>query len=264
MPDWLSILILGLVEGVTEFLPVSSTGHLLLVEHWIGHRSEFFNVIIQSAAVLAVMAAFRERLGQLMATHREPGTRAYLAKIAVAFVITGVGGLALKKAGLRLNAENPVPVATATLVGGVLFLVVEHWLKGRKTMDDVPWAAALAVAAAQLLAIACPGSSRSGSAILFALALGVSRPAATEFAFLLGVPTLLAAGGKEFLDAVRSGEPHEPWGLIALGCVVSAASAFVVVKWLLGYVRSHRFTGFAIYRILLGGALLLASWLPKG
>jgi undecaprenyl-diphosphatase len=93
---------------------------------------------------------------------------------------------------------------------------------------------------------------------LFALAMGVSRPAATEFAFLLGVPTLLAAGGKEFIDAVRSGEPHEPWGLIAMGCVVSAASAFVVVKWLLGYVRSHRFTGFAIYRIVLGGALLLS------
>ncbi|MEI6340633.1 MAG: undecaprenyl-diphosphate phosphatase [Verrucomicrobiota bacterium] len=258
MPDWLSILILGLVEGVTEFLPVSSTGHLLLVEHWIGHRSEFFNVIIQSAAVLAVLAAFRERVTRWATTLGEPATRDALAKIAVAFVITGIGGLALKKAGLRLSSENPVPVATATLVGGVLFLVVEHFLKGRPTRDDVSWPAAVAVAAAQLLAIACPGSSRSGSAILFALAMGVSRPAATEFAFLLGVPTLLAAGGKEFIDAVKSGEPHEPWGLIALGCVVSAASAFVVVKWLLGYVRSHRFTGFAIYRIVLGGALLLS------
>lgn len=258
VPDWLSILILGLVEGVTEFLPVSSTGHLLLVEHWIGHRSEFFNVIIQSAAVLAVLAAFRERVTRWATTLGEPATRDALAKIAVAFVITGIGGLALKKAGLRLSSENPVPVATATLVGGVLFLVVEHFLKGRPTRDDVSWPAALAVAAAQLLAIACPGSSRSGSAILFALAMGVSRPAATEFAFLLGVPTLLAAGGKEFIDAVKSGEPHEPWGLIALGCVVSAASAFVVVKWLLGYVRSHRFTGFAIYRIVLGGALLLS------
>ena len=264
VPDWLSILILGLVEGVTEFLPVSSTGHLLLVEHWIGHRSEFFNVIIQSAAVLAVVAAFRDRLTQLLATRHDPVTRAYVAKIAVAFIITGVGGLALKKAGLRLDPENTVPVATATLVGGVLFLWVEHGLKGRKATDDVPWMAALAVAAAQLLAIACPGSSRSGSAILFALALGVSRPAATEFAFLLGVPTLLAAGGKEFLDAVKSGEPHEPWGMILLGCIVSAASAFVVVRWLLGYVRSHRFTGFAIYRIVLGATLLLIPLLRRG
>ena len=183
MPDWLSILILGLVEGVTEFLPVSSTGHLLLVEHWIGHRSEFFNVIIQSAAVLAVMAAFRERLGQLMATHREPATRAYLAKIAVAFVITGVGGLALKKAGLRLNAENPVPVATATLVGGVLFLVVEHWLKGRKTMDDVPWAAALAVAA----------SVTAWSAVPCAVAAAASASSASSCAARAAVAALVAA-----------------------------------------------------------------------
>lgn len=264
MPDWLSILLLGLVEGVTEFLPVSSTGHLLLVEHWIGHRSQLFNVVIQSAAVLAVLAAFRDRLAHWLQTPRDPATRTLVGKVALAFVITGAGGLALKKAGLRLDPGNPVPVATATLVGGVLFLVVERLVQGRKTTDDIPWSVAVAVAAAQLLAIACPGSSRSGSAILVALALGVSRPAATEFAFLVGVPTLLAAGGKEWLDAVRSGEPHEPWGLIVLGCAVSAASAFVVVQWLLGYVRSHRFTAFALYRILLGGALLLAPLLRKG
>lgn len=264
MPDWLSILLLGLVEGITEFLPVSSTGHLLLVEHWIGHRSQLFNVVIQSAAVLAVLAAFRDRLSHWLQTPRDPATRAQVSKVALAFLITGAGGLALKKAGLRLDPGNPVPVATATLVGGGLFLLVERLVHGRKTTDDIPWSVAVAVAAAQLLAIACPGSSRSGSAILVALAMGVSRPAATEFAFLVGVPTLLAAGGKEWIDTMKSGEPHEPWSLILLGCAVSAASAFVVVTWLLGYVRSHRFTGFAIYRILLGGALLLAPLLRKG
>ena len=128
----------------------------------------------------------------------------------------------------------------------------------------ISWAVAVAVAGAQLLAIACPGASRSGSAILFAIAFGVSRPAATEFAFLLGVPTLLAAGGKELLDSVKSGEPHEPWSLIALGCIVSATSAFMVVRWLLGYVRSHRFTVFALYRIVLGGALILVPLLRRG
>ena len=264
MPDWLSIVLLGLVEGITEFLPVSSTGHLLLVEHWIGHRSELFNVVIQSAAVLAVLAVFRQRVAKLLQTLHEPATRDYLAKVAVAFVITGIGGLALKKAGFRLSAENPVPVALATLVGGILFLLVEHGVKGRRTTDDVSWAVAVAVAGAQLLAIACPGASRSGSAILFALALGVSRPAATEFAFLLGVPTLTAAGGKELLDALKTNEPHEAWSLIILGCLVSTASAFLVVQWLLAYVRSHRFTPFAIYRIVLGTALLLVPLLRKG
>lgn len=117
---------------------------------------------------------------------------------------------------------------------------------------------------AQLLAIACPGASRSGSAILFALALGVSRPVATEFAFLLGVPTLTAAGGKDLLDALKTNEPHEPWSLMFLGCLVSTASAFLVVQWWLGYVRSHRFTPFAIYRIVLCPALPLVPLLGKG
>jgi undecaprenyl-diphosphatase len=255
--DWISIIILGLVEGVTEFLPVSSTGHLLLVEHWLGHRSELFNVIIQSAAVLAVVAAFRQRVQALLGGWRLPENRDYLAKLAAAFVITGVFGLVLKKAGFRLDSTHVAPVAWATLIGGVLFLLIEHWTRNRPTTEGVSWTVAVAVAGAQLLAIACPGTSRSGAAILFALALGVSRPAATEFAFLLGVPTLLAAGAKELLDFRKSNAPHEPWLWILLGCAVSAASAFLVVQWLLGYVKNHRFTGFAVYRIALGVALLV-------
>jgi undecaprenyl-diphosphatase len=255
MPDWVAIIILGLIEGITEFLPVSSTGHLLLVEHWLGHRTEFFNVVIQSGAVLAVLSVFMRRALDLAVRWKLPENRDYLAKLLVAFVITAVAGLVLKKAGLELDPDRARPVAWATLIGGVLFLAVERWLRDRKPSDAITWRVAVAVGIAQVVAMCLPGSSRSGSCILFALMLGVSRPAATEFAFLVGIPTLLAAGVKSAWDFRN--EPHEPWGLILLGCAVAAGSAFLVVKWLLGYVRSHRFTGFAIYRIVLGLLILI-------
>lgn len=256
MSDWLSTILLGLIEGITEFLPVSSTGHLILAEHWLGKRSELFNVVIQSGAVLAVVTVFLRRVKDLVLRWRSPENLDYLMKLAVAFGITAVGGLLLKKAGLELR-EDPVPVAWATLIGGILFLVVEWWLKDRKPSEDVTWAVAVAVGLAQLVAMSFPGTSRSGSTILFALALGLARPAATEFAFLLGIPTLLAAGAKEMWDFHKEGRAHEPWTLILLAAVVAAVSAFIVVRWLLGYVRTHRFTGFAIYRIVLGLLILL-------
>jgi len=257
LSDWLSILVLGLIEGITEFLPVSSTGHLLLAEHWLGHRSELFNVVIQSGAVLAVLTVFLRRVVDLFVRWRLPENKDYLMKLVGAFVITAIGGLALKKAGLLDLKADPVPVAWATLIGGILFLVVEYALKNRKPIETVGWNVAIAVGFAQLLAAGFPGTSRSGAAILFALALGLSRSAATEFAFLVGIPTLLAAGAKEIWDFRKDPTAHEPWSLILLGCLVAAVSAFVVVRWLLGYVRNHKFTGFAIYRIILGVTILI-------
>ena len=195
MSDWFAVLVLGLIEGVTEFLPVSSTGHLLLAEHWLGHKTELFNVVIQTGAVLAVLAVFAGRAKELLLGWNQPANRDYLLKLGVAFVITAIGGLALKKAGLKLPKET-APIAWATLIGGVLFVAAERWLRGRKTTETVSWAIALAVGGAQLIAVAFPGSSRSGTTILLALLLGLSRSAATEFSFLLGIPTLLAAGGE--------------------------------------------------------------------
>ena len=256
MSDWLSTLLLGLIEGITEFLPVSSTGHLLLAEHWLGHRSELFNVVIQCGAVLAVVTVFLRRVTDLVLRWNLPENRDYLLKLGAAFLLTAVGGLTMKKMGLKL-APDPGPVAWATLIGGVAFLVVEYLLRNRKPTENVTWTIAIAVGLAQLVAAAFPGTSRSGSTILFALALGLSRPAATEFAFLLGIPTLLAAGAKEIWDFRKEGAAHEPWSMIVLGSVVAAVSAFVVVRWLLSYVRSHQFTPFGIYRILLGAAILL-------
>lgn len=256
MPDWIVIVILGIIEGITEFLPVSSTGHLLLAEHWLGHRSEVFNVVIQTGAVVAVLAVFAGRAKALALGWREPANRDYLAKLAVAFFITAAGGIAMKKLGLKLPKEV-APIAWATLIGGILFVGVEAWLRQRKPTEAVTWTVAIAVGLAQLIAVAFPGASRSGTTILIALILGLSRSSAAEFSFLLGIPTLLAAGAKETLDALKGHEPHEPWSLILLGTLVAAGTAFVVVRWLLGYVRNHTFTPFGWYRIAVGVALLL-------
>lgn len=259
MFEWLAVALLGVIEGVTEFLPVSSTGHLLLAEQWLPKQSELFNVVVQCGAVLAVMVVFKKRLMQFATQWREPECRDYLMKLAAAFFITGVGGLALKKLGMKLRPDA-APVAWATLIGGILFLGVEWSVKGRKALETVSWPVALTVGVAQLLAAGFPGTSRSGVTILFALAMGVSRPAATEFSFLLGVPTLLAAGAFEIL-----GELRHPTGAganyaqLALATFVAAVTAFAVVRWLLRYVQGHTFVPFAWYRIVLGGVILF--WL---
>jgi undecaprenyl-diphosphatase len=255
-----TVILLGIVEGVTEFLPISSTGHLLLVEAWlreVRHPSEVFNVVIQSGAVLAVLLAFAGRLGQMVREWRSPTTRDYAIKLGTAFVVTVIGGLAMKKLGLTLPDEA-APVAWATLIGGIIILAVERWLRHQSGTTYISWTVAAAAGVAQLLAAGFPGTSRSGASIIMALAFGVSRPAATEFSFLLGVPTLLAAGGYEILKVMRHpGEAHEPWTQLALGTAVAAITAFIAVKWLLRYVQTHTFVLFGWYRIVLGGLILL-------
>lgn len=259
MPDWLSIVLLGLIEGLTEFLPVSSTGHLLLAQNsgWLPHQSDLFNVVIQSGAVLAVLVVFAQRAKDLALRWKEPANFDYLSKLAVCFLITAAGGLVMKKLDFELP-ETAAPVAWATLIGGGVILAMERWLKGRTPSERLTWAMAVAVAGAQLLAAACPGTSRSGACILAAMALGLARPAATEFSFLIGVPTLLAAGGLKIVSALKDGTAaQEHWGMIALGTVVSALTAFVVVKWLLRFVQTHTLNVFGWYRIALGLAILL-------
>ena len=260
MPDWIAVVILGIVEGITEFIPVSSTGHLLLTEHLLKvHETDLFNIVIQCGAVIAVLPLFPQRLYQFIFEWRQKETRDYLLKILVAFAITGAIGLVIDKKGFTLK-ENPAPIAWALLIGGVAFLVVEWWLRGKKLRDEITWPIVVAVAAGQLVAAVFPGSSRSGSTILLALLLGLNRPAATEFSFLVGIPTMLAAGAWKIFKALHHPDPlapHENWGRVALATVIAAVVSFVAVKWLLRYVQTHTFNLFGWYRIALAIVVFL-------
>lgn len=260
MPLWLVVIILGIVEGVTEFIPISSTGHLLIAEHWLPRQSDLFNIVIQCGAVLAVLPLFSERL-VMLTRWREARSRSMLAKIATAFLITAAGGLVLEKLNFKLP-ETVGPVAWALIIGGFMFILVEKWLKGRPATEEIAWAAVIAVAVGQLVAAIFPGMSRSGSTIIFAMVLGTNRAIATEFSFLVGIPTLLAAGAlKTFkeLHGAPTGAVREDWALLGLGAAVAAAVSFFAVKWLLRYVQHHTFIGFGVYRIILGAGLLLLA-----
>jgi undecaprenyl-diphosphatase len=262
MPDWIVAVILGIVEGITEFLPVSSTGHLLIAEHFGWTQTELFNVVIQCGAVMAVLPLFPERLSQFIHRWREPATRDYLAKLILAFFITGVGGLIMKKRGFELDKKDLALVAWALLIGGVLFLVVEALIRKKTFSTQITWTIAVAVGVGQLIAAYFPGSSRSGTTILFCLILGLSRPAATEFSFLVGIPTMLAASGYELFKGLHhraADAPPEHWSMVLLASVVAAAVSFVAVKWLLRYVQTHTFNAFGWYRVVV--AILIFAML---
>jgi len=266
MTSWFVVVLLGIIEGLTEFIPVSSTGHLLLAEQWLPKQSELFNVVIQCGAMLALLPIFSRRLREMAFQLHEPENRDLLTKLAAAFLITGVGGLLLKKLGFVLP-HDPMPIAWATFLGGFVIFGVERWIKGRDLPDRITWTIAIAFGVAQLIAAVFPGASRSGTTIMMALAIGLNRPRATEFSFLLGIPTMLAAGLFEIhheLKHAGAGVPHESWGLLLLGTVVSAVVSFVVVKWLIRFVQHHTFNGFAAYRIAMGGAMLWYFWPHKG
>jgi undecaprenyl-diphosphatase len=257
MPDALAVILLGVIEGITEFLPISSTGHLLIAEHWIPAQSEMFNVVIQCGALLAVLAVFAKRLRQLASELNKPATRDYVIKLAAAFILTGIGGLLLKKAGFVLP-KTLNPIAWATLIGGFIILVIEYFVRGKSKSEVVTWPIALIVAGGQLLAAACPGTSRSGATILFAMLLGLSRVKATEFSFLVGLPTMFAAGAYEIHHELKHAPPGSiHWHMVILGTIVAAITAFITVKWLLRFVQSHTFNAFGWYRIALGIALLV-------
>lgn len=252
MPEWLVIVILGIVEGITEFLPISSTGHLLLAQQWLPAQSDVFNVVIQSGAVIAVLFVFKQRSIELLTQWRKPEIKDYLIKMGVAFFITCVGGLVLKATNFELPDEAQ-PIAIALIVGGILFIWLETVLRGKELTDTVTWNVAILIGIGQLIAAIFPGASRSGTTIVIAMALGLSRKMAVEFTFLLGVPTLLAAGAVKMLGALKDeGGIQEDLGMLALGTIVSAITAFIAVKWLLGFLQKYTFVAFGWYRIILG------------
>jgi undecaprenyl-diphosphatase len=255
LPALANTVALGIIEGVTEFLPISSTGHLLIAEHWLGERSELFNVAIQAGAILAVTLIYWQRLLGLL--HFKSGAdRDYLAKLTTAFAISMIGMFAVTRLGWKL--EDAVrPIAIALIAGGIAILVIERGIAHRPQRSTVTWSVAVWVGLAQIIAGVFPGTSRSAATIFAAMLVGLTaRPAATEFAFLVGIPTMFAATGYELLKN-RHSTAGEDWQALAVGFVVAGVVAFVSVKWLLQYIQSHRFTVFAWYRIALGLGLLL-------
>lgn len=263
MTDLLQALLLGIIEGLTEFLPVSSTGHLLIAQHWLGPRSDLFNITIQAGAILAITLVYRERLLGLARHWRRPEERDYLLKIMLAFAVTAAVGLPVRLMGWELP-ETVTPVAWALVIGGVWMLVAERLGERGPPSDRVTWTIAIAVGLAQVVAGVFPGTSRSAAAIFMALLLGLNRkPAAAEFVFLVGIPTMFAASGYALVETVLEGSAgDEDWAGLAVAFVAATITGFAAVRWLLGYIATHRFTPFAWYRIGLGVALLLG--LPAG
>jgi len=278
MADLLAALLLGIIEGITEFLPISSTGHLLIAERWLGHRSDLFNISIQAGAILAVVVIYRQRLwdlamafaGREASAEHSPShmamtvaqARDYAFKLAAAFGVTAVLGVVVKKLGFELP-DHVTPIAWALVLGAFWMIAAEHFAAkraaaiGERTV--ITWTVAILVGIAQVVAGVFPGTSRSGATIFIALLAGTtSRAAATEFTFLVGIPTMFAATAYELLHVLgNGGAVHEDWTALAVAFVASAITAFIAVKWLLHYIQSHRFTVFAIYRFFLGCALLL-------
>lgn len=254
--QYLSDILLGVIEGITEFLPISSTGHLLLAEHWLGARSDTYNIVIQAGAILAVTLIYWRRIMDLLLNFRVPENRDYLIKLTLAFLITAILGLIVKKLGFQLP-DTIQPIAWALVIGGIWMLVAEHFAAKLPDSSRITLRVAIAVGLAQVVAGVFPGTSRSAATIFVAMLLGTSnRAAATEFAFLVGIPTMYAASGYELMKQISHGGAEGDWLSLAIAFVVSTITAFVAVKWLLTYIRSHRFTAFAIYRIAFGGLLL--------
>jgi undecaprenyl-diphosphatase len=264
MNDLWQVVLLGVIEGITEFLPISSTGHLLIAEKLgLGARSDVFNVVIQAGAIVAVTVIYWQRLWRLAMDLPNPENRDYVFKLALAFLITAVGGFIITKMGFKLP-EAITPIAWALIIGGVWMIAAEQLAARKAESARITWTVAVVVGLAQLVAAIFPGTSRSAATIFAALLLGTNnRAAATEFAFLLGIPTMYAASGKLLFDVIKhGGAANENWNDLGIAFIVSTITAFIAVKWLLSYIQTHRFTVFAIYRIVIGAALLLL--LPSG
>lgn len=256
-------LVMGVVEGLTEFLPISSTGHLILAGSLIGftgEKAKVFNLAIQSGAMLAVIWEYRRRFAAALAGARhDPVARRFLANLAIAFMPAAVLGLALGST-IKAWLFQPVPVAIAFIAGGVVILWVERrgYAARVDDVDAMDWRDALKIGCAQAFAL-IPGTSRSGATIIGGMLFGLSRRAATEFSFFLAVPTLMAAGAydvwKQRALLAVSDLPH-----FAVGFVTAFLSAFLCIRWLIRYVASHDFTPFAWYRIVFGGVVLITAW----
>lgn len=251
----LKALILGIVEGLTEFLPVSSTGHLILAGDLLNfndERGKLFDIVIQTGAILAVCWEYRAKIGSVVSSlGSDRGAQRFVVNLAIAFLPLAILGLAFGKA-IKAHLFQPIPVALAFILGGVFILWAErrqHVIRVQ-SVDDMTWQDALKLGFAQAFAL-IPGTSRSGATIIGGLFFGLSRKAATEFSFFLAIPTLFAASAYE-LWKERALLNTNDIGMWAVGLIAAFVSAFLCVRWLLRYISSHDFSLFAWYRIAFG------------
>jgi len=260
LPVLVKAAILGVVEGATEFLPVSSTGHLIIAGDWLGFTGEdakAFEIFIQLGAILAIVWLYRERLGRVVRTATsDPVSRRLVTNLGIAFLPAAVVGLLTHRA-IKQYLFSPMIVAVSMLVGGVIILIIERWRPEPKvaTVDAVTPTLALGVGLAQVLAL-IPGTSRSGATIMGGYSLGLTRQAATEFSFFLAIPVMIAATG---FDLSRSAAALSAGDVpvFAVGFVVAFLSALVVVRVFVSYVARSSFVAFAWYRIAFGVLFLL-------
>lgn len=255
LPLLIKALILGIVEGLTEFLPVSSTGHLILAGDLLGfndERAKLFEIVIQTGAILAVCWEYRAKIGSVVGgLGNDRDAQRFAVNLAIAFLPLAILGLVFGKA-IKAHLFQPIPVALAFILGGVFIL----WAERRKhviriqSVDDLTWRDALKLGFAQAFAL-IPGTSRSGATIIGGLFFGLSRKAATEFSFFLAIPTLVIAGIYQ-LWKERALLNVDDIGMWVVGFIASFVSAFLCVRWLLRYISSHDFSLFAWYRIAFG------------
>lgn len=262
LPPLLDALILGVVEGLTEFLPISSTGHLILVSDLLGTHDEkgkVFDIVIQLGAILAVCWEYRARFARAFSgLASDPVQQRFAMNLFVAFLPAAIVGLAFQSQ-IKKYLFNPTSVATALIVGALAIFLVERWYARHgaprvTAVDEMTWKDALKVGLAQCLAL-IPGTSRSGATIMGGMLFGISRQAATEFSFFLAVPIMFAATGYQVVK-YRDLFTREDLAPFAVGFVVSFIFALIAVKALIRYVARHDFNAFAWYRIALGVIVL--------
>lgn len=266
--DFFKALLYGIIEGITEWLPISSTGHLILLEEILpmkvsGEFMEMFDVVIQLGAILAVILLFFHKLNPFSPKKDEAKKKATWSlwfKVIVAVLPSVILGLPLDD-WLDAHLYHYVPVAIALIVYGVAFIWVERGNRGAncaiKKVDDIDYRTAIFIGCFQCLAL-IPGTSRSGATILGAIILGVSRSPAAEFSFFLAIPTMVGASGLKVVKFIFDGAAMggQEWGILIIGCLSAFLVSLAVIKALMEYVRKHSFSAFGYYRIVLGVVVL--------
>ncbi|MBL9056472.1 MAG: undecaprenyl-diphosphate phosphatase [Rhodobacteraceae bacterium] len=252
--------LLGLLEGLTEFIPVSSTGHLLLASHFLGFESseKTFEVVIQLGAVLALMTVYAAKLWQVFSAPRDPGNLRFIVSVLLAFLPAVVVGVLAHDFIKAVLFETPRLIAVMLVLGGVILLFVDRLAPAPEEFDAaaLPLRKALLIGCAQCLAMV-PGVSRSGATIVAALFLRVEKRAAAEFSFFLSLPTMAAAVGYDLLKN-RDLLDFSAWSQIGVGFLLAFVTGVIVVKWVLGYISRHGYALFGWWRIILGTVAFVA------